>query len=196
MIGQQHHVSFTHPQRGNVNHLKGETVQKVLLKEAARAICDKSTLAVPTIRTSVWTGATAPTRSNRPYSTTRRIFSWTSMGIFPISSRNRVPPSACSNRPIRRVPAPVNAPFSYPKSSDSINVEVKAAQFRVTKGFCQRRDKKCSRAEASSLPVPRAPKISTGRSIDATRETCSWKPKTLRTAPRPRTCSQIRYCYP
>ena len=38
-------------------------------------------------------------------------------GISPISSRNSVPPFACSKRPTRRRSAPVNAPFSWPKSS-------------------------------------------------------------------------------
>ncbi len=38
--------------------------------------------------------------------------------MSPISSRNSVPPSACSNRPALRVLAPVKAPFSWPNSSD------------------------------------------------------------------------------
>jgi hypothetical protein len=39
--------------------------------------------------------------------------------MSPISSRNSVPPSACSKRPRRDDCAPVNAPRSWPKSSDS-----------------------------------------------------------------------------
>ena len=39
--------------------------------------------------------------------------------MSPISSRNSVPPSACSKRPRRELCAPVNAPRSWPKSSDS-----------------------------------------------------------------------------
>ena len=42
-----------------------------------------------------------------------------SSGMSPISSRKSVPPSACSKRPRRVVCAPVNAPRSWPKSSDS-----------------------------------------------------------------------------
>ena len=38
--------------------------------------------------------------------------------MSPISSRKRVPPSASSKRPRRRAKAPVNAPFSCPKSSE------------------------------------------------------------------------------
>ena len=37
--------------------------------------------------------------------------------ISPISSRNSVPPLACSKRPIRRSTAPVKAPRSCPNSS-------------------------------------------------------------------------------
>jgi hypothetical protein len=39
--------------------------------------------------------------------------------MSPISSRNSVPPSACSKRPRRSESAPVNEPFSWPNSSDS-----------------------------------------------------------------------------
>jgi hypothetical protein len=39
--------------------------------------------------------------------------------MSPISSRNSVPPSACSKRPRRSASAPVNEPFSWPNSSDS-----------------------------------------------------------------------------
>ena len=38
--------------------------------------------------------------------------------ISPISSRNSVPPSASSKRPLRCASAPVNAPFSWPNSSE------------------------------------------------------------------------------
>jgi 16S rRNA (adenine1518-N6/adenine1519-N6)-dimethyltransferase len=45
----------------------------------------------------------------------------------------RVPPSANSKRPSRRWWAPVNAPRSWPKSSDSIKVSGMAAQLSSTK---------------------------------------------------------------
>ena len=41
--------------------------------------------------------------------------------MSPISSRNIVPPSATSKRPLRAASAPVNAPFSWPNSSLSSN---------------------------------------------------------------------------
>ena len=53
--------------------------------------------------------------------------------ISPISSRKMVPPSACSNRPTRRSLAPVNAPFSWPKSSLSRSCGLSAAQWTATK---------------------------------------------------------------
>ena len=55
-------------------------------------------------------------------------------GISPISSRKKVPRCACSNFPTCRPEAPVNAPFSCPNNSDSINSAGIAAQFKVTKG--------------------------------------------------------------
>ena len=44
--------------------------------------------------------------------TARRIFACSARLMSAISSRNRVPLAACSKRPILRVTAPVNAPFS------------------------------------------------------------------------------------
>ena len=55
-------------------------------------------------------------------------------GSSPISSRKMVPPFASSNRPSRRRVAPVNAPFSWPKSSEEISDGARAAQFTLTKG--------------------------------------------------------------
>ena len=54
----------------------------------------------------------------------------------PISSRNSVPPSASSMRPTRLNSAPVNAPFSWPKSSLSSSPSLSAAQLTLTSGFC------------------------------------------------------------
>ena len=48
--------------------------------------------------------------------------------MSPISSRNNVPSLASSRRPGFRSCAPVNAPFSYPKISDSNSVSGSAAQ--------------------------------------------------------------------
>ena len=58
----------------------------------------------------------------------------TSGGMSPISSRNSVPWSASSKRPIFCAIAPVNAPFSWPNSSLSSSPVGMAAQFTFTNG--------------------------------------------------------------
>ena len=59
-------------------------------------------------------------------------------GPSPTSSRKGVPPWAALNRPSRRLVAPVNAPRSYPNSSDSISVSGKSAQLTATNGVSRR----------------------------------------------------------
>ena len=54
--------------------------------------------------------------------------------MSPTSSRKSVPPLACSKRPVRWRSAPVNAPRSWPNSSDSSSVSGSAAQFTLTNG--------------------------------------------------------------
>ena len=53
-----------------------------------------------------------PTRSNSPVSNVRSSFACCASGTLPISSRNRLPPSASSNRPARSVFASVKAPLT------------------------------------------------------------------------------------
>ena len=79
-----------------------------------------------------------PTRSNSRSWIVRRSLIWTSIGRSPISSRNRVPPSASSNRPGRRCSAPVKLPFSWPNSSDSRMPGASAAQLTRTNGLSSR----------------------------------------------------------
>ena len=74
-----------------------------------------------------------PARTRAPGGT-RSSFAWTSSGSSPISSRKSVPPSASSNRPSLRCSAPVNAPFSWPKSSLSTSAGGIAPQFTFTNG--------------------------------------------------------------
>ena len=52
-----------------------------------------------------------------------------------ISSSRSVPPSASSNRPLRSLSAPVKAPFSWPKSSDSSRLVDRAAQLMGRNGM-------------------------------------------------------------
>ena len=85
-------------------------------------------------RTSVRTVSLPPTRSNDCSCSSRRTLACTASGMSPISSRNSVPPSHCSNLPMRRRSAPVKAPFSWPNSSLSSRVSGMAAQLRARKG--------------------------------------------------------------
>ena len=138
------------------------------MKRPSWARVSSSALVAAMMRTSTSTHSELPTRSKLPYSTTRRIFSCTSMGTVPNSSRKSVPPSALSNRPVRRVSAPVNAPFSWPNNSGSMSDGLRAEQFRAINGPCHLLDRKWSLDAASSFPVPRSPTSSTGRSTGAT----------------------------
>ena len=80
--------------------------------------------------------------------------------MSPISSRNRVPPSAISTRPSRALSAPVNAPFSCPKSSDSSSSAGIAAQLTETRRPFRPDAAWIARA-TSSLPVPVSPRTRT-----------------------------------
>ena len=126
-----------------------------------------------TTRTFTLMGLSPPTRSTSPSSSTRNNFACIAKGMSPISSRNRVPPSACSNLPTCLAAAPVNAPFSCPKSSDSINSAGTAAQFNVMKGCPCRGDFSWMARATNSLPVPVSPRMQTRVSLAATRSICS-----------------------
>ena len=57
--------------------------------------------------------------------------------------------------------APVNAPFLWPNSSDSISSSGIAPQLTATNGAFAREPSVCSARATSSLPVPLSPVIST-----------------------------------
>ena len=69
---------------------------------------------------------------------TRSSLTWVPGVMSPISSRKIVPRWACSKRPMRRACAPVNAPFSWPKSSLSSSVSGMAAQLTAMNGALAR----------------------------------------------------------
>ena len=79
-----------------------------------------------------------PTVVYSPSCSTRSSRVCASGGMSPISSRNSVPPSACSKRPALRCVAPVNAPFSWPNSSLSISSRGIAAMLMATNGPARR----------------------------------------------------------
>ena len=81
--------------------------------------------------------------------------------MSPISSRKRVPPSACSKRPRRIAWAPVKAPRSWPKSSLSSRSLGIAAVLIAMNAFGARGLWRCSARATNSLPVPDSPLIST-----------------------------------
>ena len=117
------------------------------------------------MRTSARRAVRPPTAVNSPSWSTRNSRVCASAGMSPISSRNRVPPWACSNLPMPRSVAPVKAPFSWPNSSDSISSRGIAAMLMATKGPRARLPKLCSARATSSLPVPLSPVITTVRSV-------------------------------
>ena len=74
---------------------------------------------VAMMRMSTGTGRVPPTRSITRSWIARRSLACRRTSISEISSSSSVPPVASSNLPMRRAIAPVNAPFSWPNSSDS-----------------------------------------------------------------------------
>ena len=71
-----------------------------------------------------------------------------------------MPPSAASKLPLRRLTAPVNAPRSWPNSSDSSSVSGSAAHDTGTNGPFRVLSAWIARA-STSLPVPLSPRIRT-----------------------------------
>ena len=107
--------------------------------------------------------------TRRPAST-RSSFACVAGVMSPISSRNSVPPSACSKRPARWRSAPVKAPRSWPNSS---RLEQRLGQRRAVHLHERARRRAASRRGSgpatSSLPVPVSPVSSTVERLGATR---------------------------
>ena len=102
-----------------------------------------------------------PSRSNRRSSSTRSSLACATIDRSPISSRNSVPSLASSSRPGLRSCAPVNAPFSWPKISDSNSVSGSAAQLTAWNLPVPRRLSSWIIRATTSLPDPVGPRIST-----------------------------------
>ena len=119
-------------------------------------------------RTSTVCVRSAPSGSNSRSCSTRSSFDCTAGLSVPISSRKIEPPSASANLPRLVAVAPVKAPRTWPKSSDSSSVSGIAAQFTLMSGISR-----CalwwwiSRATIS-LPVPVSPVMSTVLLVCAT----------------------------
>src|SRR2546425_2854334 len=84
-----------------------------------------------------------------------------------------VPWCASSNRPGFCRYAPVKAPFSCPKSSDSRSSPGSAAQLTFTNGLLARDEARWIACATTSLPTPLSPRRSTVAFAEATRETSS-----------------------
>ena len=104
---------------------------------------------------------------------TRSNFACCDGGTFAISSRNRVPPSASSNRPTRSARASVKAPRTWPNSSLSNTVSETPPAFTVTIGRAARGDSAWIACATSPLPVPFSPVIRTFASDGAVRSMSS-----------------------
>ncbi len=120
------------------------------------------------MRTFTWIWSLPPTRSNSRSWSTLSNATCISWGNSPISSRNKVPPFANSNRPMRRWYAPVNAPFSWPNNSEAISEGARAVQFTLTKARSERGECLWMARATSSLPVPVSPVMRTVESVGAT----------------------------
>ena len=73
-----------------------------------------------------------PSRSTERSCSTRSSLPCVASGMLSISSRNSVPPLACSSLPGRAFTALVKAPASWPKNSLSTIVSGIAAQLTAT----------------------------------------------------------------
>ncbi len=80
-----------------------------------------------------------------------------------------MPRCATSISPAFAAVAPVNAPFSCPNNSDSINSRARPAQFRSTYGSRARGPLWCIQRASTPLPAPVSPRISTGAWLFTTR---------------------------
>ena len=78
------------------------------------------------------------------------------MSRSPISSMKSVPPSACSKTPLRVEEAPVNEPFSWPNSADSMSVPGNAVPSKMMNGPFTRGLDSWMASASCSLPVPSA----------------------------------------
>ena len=126
------------------------------------------TLVAATMRTSVFIIFCPPTRMYSPVSSTLSRRACVAMGSSPTSSRKIVPLFAMPKYPSLSPTAPVNEPFSCPKSSLSMVPSGMEPQFMakylslrlgllswITRGMI-------------SFPTPLSPTISTLRSVGAT----------------------------
>ena len=120
------------------------------------------------MRTSVFCTFDEPTLIYSPLSSTRNKRAWVDKGNSPTSSKKIVPPSASAKYPLRSLIAPVKAPFSWPKSSESMVPSGIAPQFTAIYCPCLRRLNWWIICGKFSFPTPLSPVINTDKSVGAT----------------------------
>ena len=124
----------------------------------------RSRLVAANTRTFSRRGLLSPTRSITRSSRKRSSLAWDESDSSPISSRNRVPPSALSNFPARSRTAPVKAPRTWPNTSDSNSDSARAVHVTSTNGPAARPESRCRARASEVLPVPVSPVNSTDAS--------------------------------
>ena len=138
-----------------------------------RIAAGRSLLVAAITRASTLIRCVLPTGSTTCSCSARSTLACVFRLMSPISSRKIVPPSAASNLPRRSDTAPVNAPRTWPNSSDSIRSSGIAAQFTSMNGPACRRLNAWTVRATSSLPVPFSPNTSTRPLVGAAMATCS-----------------------
>ena len=133
-------------------------------KRPCRTRSARSRWVAQTSRKSTGYSRMSPTGLTRFSCKARNSRTCASSGMSPISSRNKVPPSACRKRPGWSAVAPVKAPFLCPNNSLSSRPGGNAPQLTVTKGPRARGLRSCRYRAKTSLPVPLSPCRHTGQS--------------------------------
>ncbi len=121
-----------------------------------------------TVRVSTAISSRPPTLWMMPPWRKRSNLTWRLTGNSPISSRKSVPLWAYCNFPCTVALAPVNAPRSWPKNSDSRRFSGMAPQLIGINGPFLRKLASWMARATSSLPVPLSPVIKIGTSETAT----------------------------
>ena len=113
--------------------------------------CCRSRCVAEITRTFTGIASVLPTGRITFSCSTRSSFTCRRGGMSPISSSISVPPSAAWNRPRCARVAPVNEPFSWPKSSDSSRFSAIALQLMATNGLLLARARAMDRARQQLL---------------------------------------------
>ena len=146
----------------------GQPVVQVLPELPSRISSSRSRWVAQTTRTSTGISLRPPIRSITRSCRKRSSLACSASGRSPISSRNSVPPLACSIRPAVCLTAPVKAPRSWPNSSA---LEQVLGDGRAVDGDERRPGAGWRRAAPgpASLPVPLSPPMITLTLVGATR---------------------------